>query len=278
MVFDSAKKKYVLVVSGSPQVLAELKLGLKETFEIGISATEAGVLAGLDTFEINAILVHIGSPRDAAFSVLAAISGTASGKNVPIIMLADEDNAEDEMEAFASGATDYAVRRRGAFLPLINRINLCALACECTQRIARGELLAPVPDRPEMLLDGKTILIVDDVDLNRDIIEGMLGGIGGLTLDFAADGKQALDKFTLAPDRYSLILMDVQMPVMGGTESAAAIRALRHEKARDIPIIALTAGVEEEETVSYLNAGMNGFLKKPMEYDELLEMVSRYLK
>ena len=272
-----SEKKHILVISNEPRMLAELKMELIASFEVSIAATCATALAAMDKHHIEAAVIHIGEDRENAFSVYSDISASANNKGVPVLFLAEKDNVDDEARAFLAGAVDYAVIKRNGAEALINRISLRILAGENERHVnsAACEPLSSAAD-PETVLADKTILVVDDVELNRDLIEGMLFEIDSLTLDFAGDGKEALEKYTDAPDRYALILMDVQMPVMSGIDATRAIRSLDFDNARDIPIIALTAGVEEEDIASYLEAGMNDFLKKPMDYSLLLNMVSKY--
>ena len=271
------EKKHILVVSNEPRVLAELKMELMDSFDVSIAANSATVLTALDKYDIKAIVNHIGESRENAFSIIADTSESARKKCVPILLLAETDNTDVENDAFLAGAADYAVRRQGGSSAFIRRINNRIHDGENERIILNGDCgLQPSSFDREAMLAGKTILIVDDVELNRALIEGMLCEIGGLTLDFAEDGEEAVRKYTEAPGRYALILMDVQMPVMDGIGATIAIRGLAFGNAREIPIIALTAGVEEEDIASYLEAGMNDFLKKPMDYNLLLNMVTKY--
>ena len=271
------EKKHILVVSVEPLVLAEIKKELIDSFDVNIAATSATALAALEKFETAAIVIYIGEDRDSAFSVFNDISEAAKADNIPIMFLALKGDYRDEADVFAAGAVDYTVRRRGDLSALISRITLRIRASENEKRMMSCEIETQNDAAsPETILSDKTILVVDDVELNRDLIEGMLYGIEGLTLDFAGDGEEAVEKYKSAPDRYALILMDVQMPIMNGTEATTAIRSLAFENSREIPIIALTAGVEEEDIALYLEAGMNDYIVKPMDYDQLLRMVSRY--
>jgi len=125
-------------------------------------------------------------------------------------------------------------------------------------------------------LVNKTILVADDVELNRDIIKTILSVIEGLKVEFASDGKEAVEKFEKDPNLYSFILMDVQMPVMDGLEATRTIRRLSCENAREIPIIAVTASVDEKEIELCLKAGMNDILEKPIIYDKILTVVAEH--
>ena len=128
--------------------------------------------------------------------------------------------------------------------------------------------------RPE--LAGHHVLLAEDNDLNREIAVELLQMIG-ITVDWAENGRAALDKFLADGDTYDLILMDVQMPVMDGYQATAAIRSSGHERAGTIPIIAMTADAFHEDIVKAETAGLNGHLAKPIDPELLYETVAEYL-
>ena len=128
--------------------------------------------------------------------------------------------------------------------------------------------------RPE--LAGHHVLLAEDNDLNREIAVELLQMIG-ITVDWAENGRAALDKFLSDGDTYDLILMDVQMPVMDVYQGTAAIRSSGHERAGTIPIIARTADAFHEDIVKAETAGMNGHLAKPIDPELLYETVAEYL-
>ena len=97
----------------------------------------------------------------------------------------------------------------------------------------------------------------------------------GLSYDSAEDGLQALNKFTENPNRYFLILMDMNMPVMDGFESTAKIRAF--ERKNDLPptnIAALTGVTSEEARNTAYDAGVNKYLTKPIQMKDLMKLVA----
>lgn len=128
--------------------------------------------------------------------------------------------------------------------------------------------------RPE--LAGRHVLLAEDNELNREIAVELLQ-MAGVTVDWAANGRIALDKFLSGGDSYDLILMDVQMPVMDGYQATAAIRKSAHGRAQTIPIIAMTADAFHEDIVKAEAAGMNGHLSKPIDPDLLYEKVAEYI-
>jgi len=275
---DSLHKKHVLVISGDPRILAEIKVELMAHFSVSMSAASGSALNALDAYSIAAVVICIGESSDTAFADFQDIFELAKINHIPIMFIAEKGNDDDETKAFAVGAVDYSARRRGTTDALVSRIRLRISASEHEKLIMAGESLSPTPyeESVEEALAGKTLLVVDDISLNREMIKAMLSSIEGLKVEEAVDGKEAFEMFEREPDKFSLIFMDVQMPVMDGLESTRAIRALDNEFAKSIPIIALTAATLESEIKQCLDSGMNDFLSKPMSFDDLIVMVTEH--
>ena len=124
--------------------------------------------------------------------------------------------------------------------------------------------------------EGRRILLADDVEINREIVLALLEPTL-MDIDCAEDGRQAFEMFRESPDQYDLIFMDVQMPEMDGHEATRAIRRLDVPKAKTVPIVAMTASVFREDIEKALEAGMNGHVGKPLDFDEVLEQLRMYL-
>ncbi|MDR0992733.1 MAG: response regulator [Ruminococcus sp.] len=128
----------------------------------------------------------------------------------------------------------------------------------------------------EGLFKGKTILLVEDIEINRMVIEGLLEN-SGITIDEAENGKIACEKFKQSGERYDLIFMDIHMPEMGGFTATENIRAMGLPNSKTIPIIAMTASVFREDIEQCLAAGMNDHLGKPIGFPELIGKMKKYL-
>ena len=126
------------------------------------------------------------------------------------------------------------------------------------------------------IFEGYRIIVAEDVDINREIIEVLVSPTL-LKVDFAENGFVACGLFDTSPDEYDLILMDVQMPELDGYEATRRIRRSVHAKARIIPIIAMTANVFREDIEKCLEAGMNGHLGKPINIEEFIGTLKKYL-
>ncbi|MDR2258159.1 MAG: response regulator, partial [Treponema sp.] len=146
---------------------------------------------------------------------------------------------------------------------------------------------------------GRRILLAEDVEINREIVSALLEP-ALVDIDYAENGAEAVKMFTAAPDFYDMIFMDVQMPEMDGYEAARAIRAFekdRREKSpehlmggspkfpqenspvfpKEIPIVAMTANVFQEDIKKCLEAGMNDHIGKPLNPEEVMEKLRVYL-
>ncbi|WP_051258101.1 ATP-binding protein [Desulfovibrio cuneatus] len=125
-------------------------------------------------------------------------------------------------------------------------------------------------------LEQYSVLLVDDVEVNREIVECLLEPTG-VHITCAENGVEALHLFSDNPEGYSLILMDMQMPEMDGIEATRRIRALNHPCGKTVPIIAMTANVFQEDIDKCLEAGMNAHLGKPLDVEQLMHTLHRYL-
>jgi len=123
---------------------------------------------------------------------------------------------------------------------------------------------------------GYRLLLAEDVDINREIVQSLLDPTN-LTIECAENGSQAVEMFEAEPDRYNMIFMDIQMPEMDGYDATRTIRTLDVPWAKEIPIIAMTANVFSEDIEKCLDAGMNGHLGKPIDMDEILNILRKYL-
>jgi signal transduction histidine kinase/CheY-like chemotaxis protein len=123
---------------------------------------------------------------------------------------------------------------------------------------------------------GKQILLVEDVEINREIVIAFLEDFG-VEITEAEDGQQAFDVFAAAPEKFDLIFMDIHMPGMDGYESTKLIRALDNPRAKTVPIIAMTANVFREDVEHCLAAGMNDHLGKPLDLNDIIRILNKYL-
>lgn len=141
----------------------------------------------------------------------------------------------------------------------------------------RESVKAAVKEAEEPLPDfhGYRILLAEDNELNREIAQTLLE-MNGFTVECAADGRQAVDRyFAVEPGEFEAILMDIRMPVMDGLEATRLIRTSGRQDARTVPIIALSANAFDEDTKKSIASGMNGHLSKPIQVETLLRLLDQ---
>ncbi|MDR0374271.1 MAG: response regulator [Treponema sp.] len=137
------------------------------------------------------------------------------------------------------------------------------------QPVAEGEGSVAPPD-----LTGKRLLLVDDVEINRVIIQEMLEETH-VTIEEAENGDAAVRKVgESAEGWYDLVFMDIQMPIMDGYEATRVIRELDRADVKRMPIIAMTANAYREDVERALQAGMTGHLAKPVDFNAMIKALS----
>ena len=126
-------------------------------------------------------------------------------------------------------------------------------------------------------ITGKNILLVEDNELNMEIAEVILTDAGAYVTK-AVNGRQAVEVFRQnSPGTFDIILMDVMMPIMNGYEATRCIRAMERSDAKTIPIIAMTANAFVEDVERARQAGMNAHLAKPLDVQEMLNVMAKYM-
>jgi CheY-like chemotaxis protein len=134
--------------------------------------------------------------------------------------------------------------------------------------------------------DGFRILLVEDIEINREIVLSLLEPTG-LKIDCAENGVRAVEMYKAAPEIYDIIFMDVQMPEMDGYEATRQIRvfedSLKDKSNSDskfplgIPIIAMTANVIKQDIQQSRDVGMDDHLGKPLDMENVLSILRKYL-
>ncbi|WCL55476.1 hybrid sensor histidine kinase/response regulator [Gimibacter soli] len=158
--------------------------------------------------------------------------------------------------------TYTAVSRSG------NRFTFTALLPKSQEQ---RDLRDPTPGRQHEHAKSLKILIVEDIAINRRILEKKLAGHWGMQLVMAENGLEAVN--LMRSGSFDLVLMDIQMPEMTGTEAVELIRATMPEHAAT-PIIALTANAFDDQRREYLRLGFNDCLTKPYDWNEMYQLLS----
>ena len=125
---------------------------------------------------------------------------------------------------------------------------------------------------------GKRLLLAEDNELNREIACMLLSKYG-FVIDTAENGQEAVDLVAAsAPGYYDLVLMDIQMPVMDGHEATRKIRSLENKVLAKVPVVAMTANAFDEDRKAAKECGMNGFISKPINMQEVVQALRMCLQ
>lgn len=141
---------------------------------------------------------------------------------------------------------------------------------------SEAEPEAALPDTAASIA-GRRLLVAEDNELNREIAVYLLQEAGAM-VDQAADGKEAVEMFAAsAPGTYDAVLMDVMMPELDGLSATRAIRGMDRPDAQ-LPIIAMTANLFDEDVVACLAAGMDAHIPKPLEAGQMIRTIAEWLE
>ncbi len=188
-----------------------------------------------------------------------------TGENVPIIVLTAYDWSDIEDEAREAGVTGFC--RKPLFMSELKG---------CLSSIVRKDKACEDSAVSRRRHSGR-ILLAEDNELNQEIAEAILTE-AGFEVEIVSNGLLAVNRLKESqPGYFSLVLMDVQMPVMGGYEATREIRSLDNRELASIPILAMTANAFEEDKMKALKSGMNGHIAKPIDIDALFDALDSAL-
>lgn len=189
------------------------------------------------------------------------------GPDKPIILLTAYDWTDVEREAIEAGVTDFC--EKPLFISDLKRLFQNKEIVRNTEEKALNA---------RKIAEGKRILLAEDNELNQEIAVEILMN-AGFKVDVVEDGQLAVEKMKNSNDgEYDLILMDVQMPVMNGYEATKIIRSLDKPHCKTIPIIAMTANAFDEDRKLAMDSGMTGYLAKPIDIPNMMELIASLIK
>ena len=185
----------------------------------------------------------------------------------PIIIMVTAYDREQLQAQPGSEAVDVILTKPVTTASLYNAV------LEAKKR--RGQIQKTLTDTPSpstQRLAGIRVLVVDDSDINREVAEQILHSEGA-QVSLAINGQEALHFLNEHPKAVDVVLMDVQMPVMDGYEATRKIRA--SSELHHLPVAALTAGAFNSQRDAAFQAGMNAFIAKPFDVDDLIKQVQQ---
>lgn len=193
----------------------------------------------------------------------------AVGEDAPIIILTAYDWSDIEEDAKEAGVTAFCAKP--LFLSDLKSVLLAThhLADQEEHQAAEWTLAD---------FGGKRVLLVEDIELNREIAEVILEE-AGFQVESAPDGTDAVAMVEKSEEYYyDAVLMDVQMPIMDGYEATRTIRNLPRKDVKTLPIIAMTANALEEDKEAALKNGMNAHISKPLDMDVFISVLKEYIQ
>ncbi len=271
--FSGLKGLEVLIVDDDTDVLENTLAILSEVGVVGSSASsglEAVALvvqAHVAENDYQAIIVDWMMPGVDGIETIRRIREEV-GDAMPIILLTAYDWTEVEDEAREAGVTAFISK------PLFkSRLRHVLKSCCLEQDIQ----ITPRKKTAEKKLSGR-VLLVEDNELNREIARELIGQTGA-EVEEACDGAEAVSMVSKAPDGYyDLVFMDMKMPRMDGIEATRTICEIAvQDKRRMPPIVAMTANAFSDDRIHALDAGMKGFMTKPIDIKELHRTLRLYL-
>ena len=263
------KDAKILVVDDDPDTLdyfGEIMRGFGARCDSAASAKEALALVG-EKGDYHVYFIDWKMPGIDGIQLTKMLKEIHPDAGSIVIMISSADLSAVETEAAEAGVDGFL--SKPIFPSSIQDVLSNVFGLE--QLHAEAE-----PKETVENFAGECILLVEDVEINREIVLALLEPTL-LTIDCAENGLEAVRMFEKNPDRYKMIFMDVQMPEMDGYEATRRIRAMELPQAKKIPIAAMTANVFREDVAKCLEAGMDGHVGKPFNLEEVLAVLKKYL-
>lgn len=192
------------------------------------------------------------------------------GTSVPVVIMVNAFAHDRLMQAQASAEVDAILIKPVTTSNLFDTLHEVLVTRTHAQMHVPGDHEALPPGER---LDDACVLLVEDNALNQLVAKTMLEEAGA-TVAVADNGQQAVDMLRTDPQRYQMVLMDVQMPVMDGL---SATHIIRNELQLTLPVLAMTAGVLESEREQCVTAGMDDVITKPIDVDKMLATIRQHL-
>ena len=224
----------------------------------------------------DAVLVDWNMPGMDGVEAMQAMRQTRRGAELPILLMVSAFGQGKLLHVDGAAAADAVLLKPVTAARLAEAVQIAASTRKA--RNANGaDGAAQVNEEPAppagLRLDGVRLLLVEDNPINQLVAKSMLT-FAGASIEAVDNGRAAVELLATEAHRFDLVLMDVQMPEMDGFE---ATRRIRNDLKLDLPVLAMTAGVLHSEREQCIACGMNDFIAKPIDVDEMLQTIARNL-
>ncbi|MDY6989880.1 MAG: response regulator [Thermodesulfobacteriota bacterium] len=271
---SSGRGKRVLVLHDDRASWGFLQ-GLLRSFGLETTSvsSQEKALEELDTARFNPydlVIIDWETPGLDAIGTLTKIRNNGAFSRVPVMMITAFRGEEALRQAAAGGANGFLmkpVKRSSLFDTMMETLDkrpFCALG---------EDLKTGVDPKAAEPFRGARVLLVEDNLTNQEVASTMLGNVG-MVVDIANNGEEAVKAVGLSD--YDAVLMDIQMPVMSGYEATRLIR--NNERCKDLPIVAVTAHAMEGDREKCIESGMNDYLVKPIDTQQLFSILTKWMK
>ncbi len=232
-----------------------------DAVDSGMQAVAQATSTAAPSYDV--VLLDWRMPGLDGLQAAARIRRVGNQEGAPILVMVTAFDRDELRRQEGSECVDAIINKPVTSSSLYNAV------LEAKRRLGQFHLATGLPAQLRRL-DGLRLLIVDDSEINRDVAKGILSAEGA-EIELVEDGKAALDILAREPAGFDAVLMDMQMPVMDGYEATRQIRA--NQALTRLPVIALTAGAFRSQRDQAMVAGVDAFVAKPFEVEELIHAV-----
>src|SRR4029079_11594875 len=275
---DGARLRTLLCVEDNPANLKLVEELIARCPDLRL-LTAVNASLGIDlarAAQPEMILMDVNLPDISGIEVLKVLREDPLTAHIPIVALSANAMPRDIVKGMEAGFFRYLTKP----IKVSEFMDTLRMALELAdQRTAEAGRVFPLPDArvivPISRTTGLRILVAEDHPVNQEVARQILQRLGH-HVEVVADGLAALAALEQSGrETFDLVLMDVQMPVMGGLEATAAIRDAERASGMHLPIVALTAHAMHGDRERYLAAGMDGYVTKPIDGVELTRIISQ---
>ena len=270
---DEQVRRLLVVEDDEVQGESITRLLAHDDIEIVLARTSQEAMDALGAGPFQCMVLDLALGDEDGFDLLGRLQSDPELSSLPVIVHTARDLTQEEETRLRRYAETIIIKDARSPERLLAETALFLHRVEADLPPAKRAMLAELR-APEAVFEGKRVLIVDDDVRNVFALTSLLES-RGMVVDFAEDGRRALDKFEDDPTAYDLVLMDIMMPNMDGYE---AIRALRARPVlASLPIIAVTAKAMKKDREQCMAAGASDYVTKPVDPDQLLSLMRVWL-
>jgi len=266
-------KRLLLVEDDAVQQRAVVDLLDADDVEVVAVASAEDALAQLDESAFDCLVLDLSLPGMDGFALIERIEQAPKLRRLPVIVYTGKELTKEEHQRLEQFGTSVIVKDVKSPERLLDETALFLHRVEEALPEPKRRMLRSL-EQPDPALRGRSVLVVDDDYRNVFAITAVLEQ-HEMEVDYADNGRSALDKLGKGPDRYDVVLMDIMMPEMDGYEAMRRIR--ERPELRDLPVIALTAKAMKGDRDKCIEAGASDYVTKPVDADQLVSLLRVWL-